>query len=619
MLQNLPHEAAMTSSLTYSSNGQHLAAAHYNGVIRVWKTATWELLATLPGHEKDVWPVVAFSPDGRTLASASQDRNVKLWDIGAKDKRDADRLIRTLSEHPAGVAGVAFSSDGGRLLAACSDGTVKIWDVATGQETSSFRRQVERGGRPRFSPDARRLAWACLEGVVQVWDMATGRLEFALPSSQHFSRSVAFSPDSRRIALAGFDGTVQLRDGSTGRETLTINAHPSLVADVAFSPDGQQLASASYDHTVRLWDASPLTGDPQAAHCVTFMAHERQVNSVAFSPNGRWLASASWDRTVKLWELEKGSGVVSALPFNAVIEARRVARPESSKGVGQAKITPFQDSGRATQPGDITLRYTLRGHQDNVTGVAFSSDNRTLASAGWDDTVKLWDLQAPKGDSLTELRTIPLAARAGPIGFGPDGQLLAIGLVNGIAIYDTATGKEVPPFKRAPAGVPDLAFGPDGRLFSCGASDPTVKVWDVAKQEPIDVIRHYCNPNVTVAVSPDGQLIASAGRDQTEHTVKIWDAQKPHAELRTLKGHLHYVWKVAFSPDGRYLASGSWDSTVKLWDVRTGEEVRTLRGHAGFIQSLAFSPDGRRLASASGGEVKVWDATLWDDKAKQEP
>jgi WD40 repeat protein len=102
--------------------------------------------------------------------------------------------------------------------------------------------------------------------------------------------------------------------------------------------------------------------------------------------------------------------------------------------------------------------------------------------------------------------------------------------------------------------------------------------------------------------------------------VKIWDAQT-HALRHTLKGHVNYVWKVAFSPDSGYLASGSWDSTVKVWDVTTGKEVRTLSGHAGFIQSLAFSPDGQRLASASGyaghGEVKVWDAKLWNDKAKQ--
>jgi WD40 repeat protein/serine/threonine protein kinase len=572
---------ALCRGMDYSPDNRYLAVGRHDGEIRVWEAASGKSLYSLKGHKGSAWQV-AFSPDSRTLASCSSDRTVRLWDMAS------GKLIHTFSDHPAAVKGVAFRPDGRSVVAACDDGTVKVWDSDTEQATFSFQGKVlTYPFWAWFSPDARRLAWSCMDGVIKVWDTTTGELQIDQQSNTHQCRAVSFSPDGKRIALAGFDGTLRLLDASSGKEMLTIFAHPSLVADATFNHDGTKLVSASYDHTVRIWDAKPLPDNYEPPHCVTLRGHTQLVSGVAFSPDGRWLASCSWDSTVKLWE----------------------TNPAGTRG-------------------EFALRYTLRGHTANVSSVAFSSDKRTLASGSWDKTVRLWGLEAPVGDSLTELHAIQCAQRVVAIALSPDGRRLAIGQTNGFALYDPTTPSKALAFQPSPAPVPALAFGPDSRrVISSGASDPTIAIWDMVAEKPfLNEIRHNSNPNASVAVSPDGQLVASPGRDQAagEPMVKIWEVDwdsNTYKERHILKGHAGYVWKVTFSPDGRYLASGSWDSTVKIWNVKSGEEVRTLRGHAGIIHGLAFSPDGRRLAAASGnprhGEVRIWDAILWDDQAKQ--
>jgi WD40 repeat protein len=430
------------------------------------------------------------------------------------------------------------------VLAACEDGTVKVWDRDTGRQAFSFRGELRYANFAWFSPDARRLAWSCMDGVMGVWDTTTGRLEITKQANTWQLRSVAFHPDGKRMALAGFDGTVRLLDAATGREMLTIFAHPSVVAHAVFSHDGNKIVSASYDHTVRIWDATPLTSDPQAGYCITLTGHKALVCGVAFSPDGRWLASASRDGTVKLWEAN-ASGTLGGTP-----------------------------------------RYTLRGHSGNVSSVAFSADKRTLASGSWDKTVKLWDLQAPAGDSLAEPRTISCTERVAAVAFSPDGRILAIGQTNGIRLCDPASGKEVAPFKPTPAPVPALAFTPDSRyLGSAGASDPSIKFWSVAGEKMNFEVRHYSN--ASVAISPDGRLIAAPTR------------------LQAAGGPAVKIWEVL-----------DWDAKSSK---HTYEARHTLSGHAGSIYGLEFSPDGRRLATGSGyadhGEVKVWDASLWENKA----
>src|SRR5436190_1680797 len=342
--------------VAYSPDGKTLASADADGTVRLWDVATHRTVGEPLAMGNVVVAAVAFSPDGKTLASASSDGTLRLWNV-----RSHQQLGRTFAGHVGPALAVAFSPNGKTLASAGFDKTVRLWSVASHHQLGPpLTGHVCPVFGVAFSPDGKPLASGGTDSTVRLWHVR-GRLQLGAPLSGHadWVYGVAFSPDGKTIASGSKDGTARLwRTASNRQIGRPLTGHGGLVLGVAFSPDGKTLAAAEATGTVRLWGVashrqlgSPLTG------------HTGLVLAVAFSPDGKMLAAAGGDGTIRLWD---------------VASHRRLSEP-------------------------------LTGHSGEVDGVAFSHDGKMLAAAGGDGTIRLWDVASHR--RLSE----PLTGHSGEV------------------------------------------------------------------------------------------------------------------------------------------------------------------------------------------------------------
>ena len=300
--------------------------------------------------------------------------------------------------------------------------------------------------------------------------------------------------------------------------------------------------------------------------------------------------------------VEVPAGSVSAIAFSP--DGRRIATGSGghfSAGQGGSNVELWdRETGQR--------RLTLHGTETVIWSLAFSPDGTKLAVGGTNPQVEVRD--AKTGEILWAKHE-PRLPQAMSVAFSPDGKSLAVGFgvyssdrcPFQVKLYEVATGQETDTFPGPKGGVNDLAFHRDGRHLAVAGSE-IVEVWDVAGHTKVHELRGHSKWVYGVAYSPDGKWLATGGWDRT---IKLWDAATGEERL-TIFGHEGFVLDLAFSPDSRSLASTSEDRSVRLWEVPTGRPIGVFHGHTDFVQAVAFAPDGRELASGGlEGTMKVWD------------
>jgi WD40 repeat protein len=589
--RRLPGHEAKVADLAFSPDGRQLASVGIDYALRLWdvETGSGSLLFRSDWHAKSV----AFSPDGQRIAFGhGTGRRVGLWDLRAGK-------LEGSTEGASNAERVWFTSDGRDLLMLDSLGSVDRWDIV--KRAYRFKALERRASWPRWTPemvlsaDRKRAATRNERDEIESWDLDTG--ERTLVAAAEPGQEPAWEALAGGLAYWGEDlafGRGEevrvVRPNGTGLGVL--GRHEGAIRTLASSPDGGWLASGGEDWTVRLWarDGSPAR---------VFRGHTAALEFLAFSPDGRTLASQAGgaDGRVLLWDVATG-------------------RKRVLSGETQRRLTFSPDGATlATSNRSIRLWSVASADTDALPAadavsdngrVAFSPSGRWLATGAHDRPLRLWRLEDGTSQILVAWKD-----RLNALAFSSDERTLAAaggeGIVHVWSLPDLAH-REL----RGHAGrVDSLAFTPDSSELASTSADKTIRLWSVVTGKS-RVLEGHESWVLQVTYSPDGKRLASASAAQKSDSgvkpdkdVHLWE--RATGAVRLLKGHTDTVVWVAFSPDGRFLASGSMDHTVRIWDVAKGTST-SLVGHGDVIFQVAFSPRGDALVSTSDdGTTRVWD------------
>jgi len=563
---------------------------------------------------------IAFSPNGKRIASASRDHTINIWDPIA-----GGEPLLTLTGHANEVWSIAYSPDGEKLLSTSEDNTIRMWVLNTGEKKVIL--DDVRAVDLDFSPDGKRIAFSSDNKFpnFQVWEVLDSEqsLPSSLPSTSPSSlpstspSSLSSTPPSSHPTNKPIMKIVQ------NRRVFALSGHGSMVRSVNYNPSGSRIVSGGCDRHIKVWDAISGGNPIFSFDAITGIGLDC-VYSTEYSHNGKKIVSGADDNSVKMWNAFNGKNIFTIQLDGTV---RSVGFNNDSSRIVSSSREAVQ-IWNARQGSSIM---NLTGHSELVQVVKYSPDGTLVASGSYDKTIKIWDAinEGPAKLTLTGHTGV-----VSSIAFSPNGKRIAsASMDHTINIWDPIAGGEPLLILTGHLGaVLSIAYSPDGRNIASSSVDNTVEIWDAKiGGRPILTITEV-GKVLDIDFNHDGSRITLA-RDN--HNVDIWNifaTQGPttippispafyptfppiKATVKTensfsLSGHTSYVVSVRYSPDGSRIVSGACDKTIKIWDAVTGSHIMTLGDHKGCVNSVEYSRDGTYIVSGSSDKsIKMWDAS----------
>ena len=503
-----------------------------------------------------------------------------------------------------GVYEIAYTPDSTKLAVASTIG-IWIYDARTGESIRLLTGHTDYVRCVAFSPDGRTLVSGSYDGTIRLWDVGTGEPKATLTGHTGRIYSVAFSPDGETLASGGSDEFIKFWDVRSGELLRTIAGHAGRVDSVVYAPDGETLVSYGADRSIHVWDAKTgeflMALDPEFEDAGLELD---RIYAIAYSPDSERLASGNSDGRIRVWDTRTGA-LKSTLIARASDVTAVMFSPDGQILAGAVSV----ENGSTIEFWNVATGERLKsfvgptdgGHTDRITSLVFSKDGGTLASSSYDETIRFWN---PATE--TPLRTITghNRERIFHVMYASHGRILACEREGSIQLWEPHTSRLIKTvdFKER---ILSTAYSPDNVTFACETAGGNVWLLDANTGEPNETpLIGHTEGISSLDFNRDGSILASGSYDRT---ICLWNVDT--GDLRkTLTGHTDGVQHVAFSPTGLILASASDDGTIRLWDIKTGDVIKILEGHAERIRHVAFSPTGLILVSTGGdGTIRLWD------------